>query len=192
MIYEEDFTNFSWFTLYNHNKDPYPYPPNPPYTNNFNYSYPPPPPPPHSSSPYSSHIDYSSYPPPPSTSSHGSFDYPMPQPPHTYLYPSDSYDLPHSSSAYPTLDDRMNNVSLTHSPWPSSQVHLPWHIPLQFYILIGEMSFIVILATPPQVWTRRILLEFQIILMTQCIVRVCRLCRLSSKGLWELCSSMGI
>ncbi|KAL5132946.1 Phospholipase D beta 2 [Glycine soja] len=88
---------------------PYPYPPNPPYTNNFNYSYPPPPPPPHSSSPYSSHIDYSSYPPPPSTSSHGSFDYPMPQPPHTYLYPSDSYDLPHSSSAYPTLDDRMNN-----------------------------------------------------------------------------------
>ncbi|KHN04109.1 Phospholipase D beta 1 [Glycine soja] len=95
---------------------PYPYPPNPPYTNNFNYSYPPPPPPPHSSSPYSSHIDYSSYPPPPSTSSHGSFDYPMPQPPHTYLYPSDSYDLPHSSSAYPTLDDRMNNVSLTHSP----------------------------------------------------------------------------
>ncbi|KRH65182.1 hypothetical protein GLYMA_03G018900v4 [Glycine max] len=78
---------------------PYPYPPNPPYTNNFNYSYPPPPPPPHSSSPYSSHIDYSSYPPPPSTSSHGSFDYPMPQPPHTYLYPNEFYSYSSNSSS---------------------------------------------------------------------------------------------
>lgn len=29
MIYEEDFTNFSWFTLYNHNKDPKPLKGNP-------------------------------------------------------------------------------------------------------------------------------------------------------------------